>query len=120
MAKHVACVMTGAPESVDELIHLIGCFDYSLLASACPATRKLAMVFGAALISKLLESKYTSTAHPRTIRGPFVVRADFLHLSFSQAVNRSVEDRYMKSYLSKHSNTLFNYTPNPETRNRKF
>ena len=110
MARLVGSLMTDTPASVDELVHLMGCFDYSLLGSACAAVRKMALIFGAALIYRLLECKFTAAGPPRTIRGPFVLRANFLHLNFSQAVNRAVEGKYMKSYLSKHSNTLFNYT----------
>ena len=93
-----------------EMLAAVDSFDFGLLKSPSLSARKLALIYGSVLIRALLDCPRPKVYFEKTVKGPFCVRGQFIYISFDSHVDQSLEERFLHSYQSKRSKTLFYYT----------
>ena len=93
------------------LISAINCFDFTLLRSPTQATRKLALLYSTYLLHLLITNPPLSDDEPKLeVNGPFILKGDFIHLTFDQQIPIQVEEKFKKMYNFKAEQLLFNYS----------
>ena len=93
------------------LVSAINTFDFTLLKSPTQATRKLALIYSTYLLYLLITNPPLGDDGPiLEVNGPFIVKGDFIHLSFNKRIPVEVEEKFKRMYNFKAEQLLFNYS----------
>ncbi len=93
-----------------EMLAAVDSFDFSLLKSPSINIRKLALIYGSVLIRTMLDCPGPKEFFEKNVKGPFIVRGQFIYIAFDSQVDPSLEDLFLNSYQSKRNKMLFYYT----------
>ena len=93
--KETILQLLNSPLTSEDALHLIDCFDYSLLKSTCADIRRLAGTFSMFLLCLLADTPSKLLSSRRLVRGPFISRGRIVHLSATPLGDFSKERTYL-------------------------
>ncbi len=112
------------PLTSEDALHLIDCFDFSLLKSTCATIRRLAATVSMFLLCLLADTPSKARHLHRVVCGPFLSRGRIVHLSTNPLISFSKEKMYLdvlsQLELPAGDKTLFFFEAAPVRRQQSF
>ena len=100
------------PFCLQSIVSAINRFDFTLLKSPTAETRKLSLIYSTYLLHILITNPppLNDSSQKVEVNAPFIIRGDFIHLTFDKEIPEDVEEKFKKMQKFKNEQLLMNYS----------